>query len=83
MGLRMSARTVAHVDPHKLSYAAHLRAATDGIAEIVAKPDITRTILYRHMPPQVPSKSLPLARIASLLASRPVIQSLDVRGGCG
>ncbi len=40
------------VDPHKLAYAAHLREAGDTIAEIVAKTDITRSSLYRHLPPR-------------------------------
>lgn len=40
------------VDPHKLDYAAHLREAGDTIAEIVAKTGITRSSLYRHLPPR-------------------------------
>ena len=40
------------VDPHKLAYAAHLREAGDTIAEIVAKTGITRSSLYRHLPPR-------------------------------
>ena len=40
------------VDPHKPAYAAHLRQAGDSIAEIVAKTDITRSSLYRHLPPR-------------------------------
>ena len=40
------------VDPHKPAYAAHLRQAGDSIAEIVAKTGITRSSLYRHLPPR-------------------------------
>lgn len=40
------------VDPHKLAYAARLREAGDTIAEIVAKTGITRSSLYRHLPPR-------------------------------
>jgi DNA invertase Pin-like site-specific DNA recombinase len=40
------------VEPHKLAYAAHLREAGDSIAEIVAKTGITRSSLYRHLPPR-------------------------------
>jgi DNA invertase Pin-like site-specific DNA recombinase len=40
------------VDPNKLAYAAHLREAGDTIAEMVAKTGITRSSLYRHLPPR-------------------------------
>ena len=40
------------VDPHKLAYAADLREAGYTIAEIVAKTGITRSSLYRHLPPR-------------------------------
>jgi hypothetical protein len=49
-GRRISRPSV--VDPHKLAYAAHLREAGDTIAEIVAKTGITRSSLYRHLPPR-------------------------------
>ena len=42
------------VDPDKLAYAAHLREAGHTMAEIVAKTGITRTSLYRHLPPRPP-----------------------------
>ncbi|MEX5299890.1 recombinase family protein [Kocuria sp. CPCC 205292] len=42
------------VDPDKLAYAAHLRASGHTMAEIVAKTGITRTTLYRHLPPRPP-----------------------------
>lgn len=42
------------VDPDKLSYAEHLRDAGYTMAEIVAKTEITRTSLYRHLPPRPP-----------------------------
>jgi DNA invertase Pin-like site-specific DNA recombinase len=40
------------VDPDRLAYAVHLRDAGHTIAEIVAKTGITRTTLYRHLPPR-------------------------------
>jgi len=40
------------VDPDKLAYAAHLRDSGATIAEIVTKTGITRTSLYRHLPPR-------------------------------
>jgi DNA-binding phage protein len=43
------------IDPHKLAYAAHLRdVGDDTITEIVAKTGITRSSLYRHLPPRPP-----------------------------
>ena len=43
------------VDADKLAYAAHLRDTGHTIAEIVAKTGITRTTLYRHLPPRPPA----------------------------
>ena len=40
------------VDADKLAYAVHLRDAGHTLAEIVAKSGITRTTLYRHLPPR-------------------------------
>ena len=40
------------VDPDKLAYASHLRDAGHTLAEIVAKTGITRSSLYRHLPPR-------------------------------
>jgi len=40
------------VDAAKLEYAAHLRDTGHTIAEIVAKTGITRSSLYRHLPPR-------------------------------
>ena len=40
------------VDPDKLAWAVHLRDAGDTIAQITAKTGITRTTLYRHLPPR-------------------------------
>ncbi|WP_091548229.1 recombinase family protein [Modestobacter sp. DSM 44400] len=51
-GRRIGRPTV--VDPDKLAYAVHLRDAGHSIAEIVAKTGITRTSLYRHLPPRSP-----------------------------
>ena len=50
------------VEPHKLAYAAHLREAGDTIAEIVAKTGITRSSLYRHLPPR-PAETVTAAGI--------------------
>ena len=49
-GRRIGRPTV--VDPDKLAYAAHLRESGHTMAEIVAKTGITRTSLYRHLPPR-------------------------------
>ncbi len=40
------------VDPDKLAWAVHLRDAGDTIAQITTKTGITRTTLYRHLPPR-------------------------------
>lgn len=40
------------VDPDKLAYAAHLRGTGHTMREITAKTGITRTSLYRHLPPR-------------------------------
>jgi DNA invertase Pin-like site-specific DNA recombinase len=40
------------VDPSKIAYGAHLRDTGHSIADIVAKTGITRTSLYRHLPPR-------------------------------
>lgn len=45
------------VDPDKLAYAEHLRESGHTIAEIVTKTGITRTSLYRHLPPR-PAESV-------------------------
>jgi DNA invertase Pin-like site-specific DNA recombinase len=42
------------VDPDKLAYAGHLRDAGLSITEIVTKSGITRSSLYRHLPPRPP-----------------------------
>jgi len=56
------------VDPTKLDYAAHLRAAGHTIAEIVTKTGIPRTSLYRHLPPRPPEPvtagELPVAAVS-------------------
>ncbi|MFC4430966.1 recombinase family protein [Citricoccus alkalitolerans] len=43
------------VDPSKLAYAEHLRNEGHTIAQIVEKTGITRTTLYRHLPPRPPA----------------------------
>ena len=43
------------VDPTKLAYAEHLRNEGHTIAQIVEKTGITRTTLYRHLPPRPPA----------------------------
>lgn len=40
------------VDPTKLAYAGHLRDTGHTMTEIVTKTGITRTTLYRHLPPR-------------------------------
>ena len=40
------------VDADKLAYAVHLRESGHTMAQIVAKTGITRTTLYRHLPPR-------------------------------
>ena len=40
------------VDADKLAYAVHLRETGHTMAQIVAKTGITRTTLYRHLPPR-------------------------------
>jgi DNA-binding phage protein len=56
------------VDPAKLDYAAHLRAARHTVAEIVTKTGIARTSLYRHLPPRRPDPvtagELPVAAVS-------------------
>ncbi|MCQ9165472.1 helix-turn-helix domain-containing protein [Arthrobacter sp. STN4] len=42
------------VDPTKLDYAAHLRDEGLSISQIVEKIGITRSSLYRHLPPRPP-----------------------------
>ena len=42
------------VDPDKLAWAVHLRDQGETIAQITAKTGITRTTLYRHLPPRPP-----------------------------
>jgi DNA invertase Pin-like site-specific DNA recombinase len=49
-GRRVGRPTV--VDPDKLAYAAHLRDTENTIAQIVEKTGITRSSLYRHLPPR-------------------------------
>lgn len=44
------------VDSTKLAYAAHLRDSGHTVAEIVAKTGITRSSLYRHLPPRTGSR---------------------------
>ncbi|MGL4743939.1 MAG: recombinase family protein [Dermatophilaceae bacterium] len=56
------------VDPDKLAYAAHLRDSDHTIAQIVAKTGITRTTLYRHLPPR-PADDLTAAPAAPTTAS--------------
>jgi len=53
-GRRIGRPTV--VDPDKLAYAVHLREGGHTIADIVAKTGITRTSLYRHLPPRPPEQ---------------------------
>lgn len=40
------------IDPHKLAYAAHLRTQGHTMRDISEKTGITRSSLYRHLPPR-------------------------------
>jgi DNA invertase Pin-like site-specific DNA recombinase len=51
-GCRVGRASVVH--PHKLEQAVLLRGAGDTISQIVAKTGITRSTLYRHLPPRPP-----------------------------
>ena len=42
------------VNPNQLDYARRLRDEGETIAQIVTKTGITRTTLYRHLPPRPP-----------------------------
>jgi len=42
------------LDPAVLAYAAHLRVAGHSMAQIVAKTGMTRSSLYRYLPPRRP-----------------------------
>ena len=42
------------VNPNQLDYARRLRDEGETIAQIVKKTGITRTTLYRHLPPRPP-----------------------------
>jgi AcrR family transcriptional regulator len=51
-GRRVGRPTV--VNPNQLDYARRLRDEGATIADIVAKTGITRSSLYRHLPPRPP-----------------------------
>jgi hypothetical protein len=54
-GADIRARDFGHQqDPNQLDYACHLRNSGHTIAQIVAKTGITRSSLYRHLPPRPP-----------------------------
>jgi DNA invertase Pin-like site-specific DNA recombinase len=53
------------VDADKLAYAAHLRESGHTMAEIVAKTGITRTTLYRHLPPR-PSEPVTVGPVTAV-----------------
>ena len=57
------------VDADKLAYAVHLRETGHTMAEIVAKTGITRTTLYRHLPPR-PAESVTVEPITAAEAER-------------
>ncbi len=52
------------VDADKLAYAVHLRETGHTMAQIVAKTGITRTTLYRHLPPR-PAESVTVEPITA------------------
>jgi hypothetical protein len=53
-------RTARGIEPHKIAYAVHLHDTGDTIAEIITKTGITRSNLYRHLPPR-PAESITAA----------------------
>ena len=57
------------VDADKLAYAVHLRETGHTMAEIVAKTGITRTTLYRHLPPR-PAESVTVAPVTAASSER-------------
>ncbi|MEB2527139.1 resolvase [Kocuria rosea] len=57
------------VDADKLAYAVHLRETGHTMAQIVAKTGITRTTLYRHLPPQ-PVESVTVESVTAAEAER-------------
>ncbi|GEO95694.1 invertase [Kocuria turfanensis] len=57
------------VDADKLACAAHLREAGHTMAEIVAKTGITRTTLYRHLPPR-PAEAVTATPVTAAEAQR-------------
>ena len=63
------------VDPDKLAYAVHLRDSGHTLAQIVAKTGITRSSLYRHLPPR-PAEQLTLAP-----AEEPLAAEVSAQGG--
>jgi len=67
------------VDPDKLAYAVHLRDAGQTLAEIVAKTGITRSSLYRHLPPR-PTEQLTLAPVDE---EAPAAMQVPVKAGRG
>ena len=57
------------VDADKLAYAVHLRETGHTMAQIVAKTGITRTTLYRHLPPR-PVESVTVESVTAAEAER-------------
>ena len=57
------------VDADKLAYAVHLRETGHTMAQIVAKTGITRTTLYRHLPPR-PAESVTVESVTAAEAER-------------
>ena len=57
------------VDADKLAYAVHLRETGHTMAQIVAKTGITRTTLYRHLPPR-PVESVTVESVTAADAER-------------
>ena len=66
------------VDPYKVNYAVHLRAAGDTIAEIVAKTGIARTTLYRHLPPR-PLEMVFTLDVSGSMSGAPIERSCTAR----
>jgi len=61
------------LDPVVLAYAAHLRDAGDSMAQIVAETGMTRSSLYRYLPPRQPVAVTAAQQAEELTVVAPVV----------
>ncbi len=61
------------LDPAVLAYAAHLRDAGDSMAQIVVKTGMTRSSLYRYLPPRQPVAVTAAQQAEELTVVAPVV----------